>query len=166
MKKLWVHIVAGAPGAGKSNAVEASHDADIGFAALDMDSLLESASTLSQKDVRVASETWPPYNRMWFEILGGIEKCGINAILFGPIGPNDIDDLPAWCAGIRWFLLDCSDDVRRKRLSGRGWSEEAIRGAIADAEELRSSGIEQVLDTSVMSPPEVIEKLSTWMGSG
>jgi hypothetical protein len=158
-----LHIVTGAPGSGKSTAVEASAGSCLEFLALDVDWLVDSASALVGKDVHFSSETWPAYNALWLDVMHSILRNRANAVLFAPFTPDDLAKLPAWCAGIRWLLLDCPDDVRGQRLAERSWNEDQIRDAIDDAAELRNVLGEDALDTSRLKSAEVAEAIARWV---
>jgi broad-specificity NMP kinase len=156
-----LRVVAGAPGSGKSTVVEAClNSADI--VALDVDSLIASASVLANRDIHFAPETWPAYNQLWLDVMHSILRNGVTAVLFAPLAPPDLAPLPAWCCEVRWLLLDCPDDVLRERLSQRQWSKRRIREAIEDAVNLRDTPTEYCIDTSRQTSVEVAEAITKW----
>lgn len=160
-----LHIVTGAPGAGKSTAIEAFLSKPSEFVAFDMDSLLDVASGMVGLDIRTTPSTWPSYNVMWFELLHVVSLNGRVPVLFSPIRPLDVERMekPPWCDGIRWLLLDCPDDVRRERLQERpDWTEPMVCGAMKDAGHLRST-IKECVNTDRLTPSEVVERITGWL---
>jgi chloramphenicol 3-O-phosphotransferase len=162
-----LNIVTGAPGAGKSSALEAFLALRAPFVAWDIDWLLPAASALARTDIRTTSRAWPPYNRLWLDVLRGVVRNGGTPVLFSPLDPRDLapDDMPSWCGGVRWLLLDCSDEVRIRRLNARGETAAVQAEALADAAFLRSA-ISACVDTGVHSPAEVAARILRWLQSG
>lgn len=156
-------IVTGAPGSGKSTALEAFLALNSGYLAFDMDWLLAAASTLAGKDIRFAASRWKAYNQLWLEVLHGVVRNSAVPILFAPISPED--ELPPWCSKVEWLLLDCPDTVRRQCLSHRSdWGEAQTDEALQDAHSLRGQ-IETVIATDQLSPNSVAEKIQHWVHS-
>ena len=122
MKPVVLLFVAGAPGSGKSTVVTKLLEKPSPFVVFDIDWLAEPASRLVGRDIRFAPETWEPYGELWFGVLHAVLQNGLTPVLFTPADPSDFagKPLPAWCAGLRWLLLDCDDETRRARLQGRG----------------------------------------------
>jgi hypothetical protein len=158
-----LHIVTGAPGTGKSSTVEAFANSPAGAVALDIDWLINSASSLAGKDIHLASDSWPAYNQLWLDVLFAILRNGRDAVLFAPITPDDVNQLPDWCSNIQWLLLDCPDHLLRVRLQARGWKENRIIEALKEAADLRDMCIEKSIDTSRLTPTDVAALVARWM---
>ena len=84
-----LHIVTGAPGAGKSTALTAFLGLQSDYVAFDMDWLTVPGSDLAGKDIIFDQTTWKPYNALWFEVLHSIHKNGKIAVFFAPTSPQD-----------------------------------------------------------------------------
>ena len=79
-----LRIITGAPGSGKSTAMERFLRRGSGYVAFDMDWLLVSASALAQRDVQNDPDTWPAYNALWLEIIHAVYRNGVTPVLFAP----------------------------------------------------------------------------------
>ncbi len=157
-------IVSGAPGSGKSTTVRALLDQDSRFVVLDIDWLADAASELAGRSIYSDPSTWPAYNRLWSQVLNAIARSGNQPIFFCPNTPNDLEALERadWCRSVSWLLLDCSDEVRTKRLEARSdWTEARKTESLADAAELRGL-IDRSIDTGVFGPGEVAVKIIRW----
>lgn len=130
-----------------------------------MDMLIDAASALAQKDIHFSKETWEPYNALWLDVMKAVLVNRREAVLFTPLSPADLSSRPIWCSNIRWLLLDCADQVIHQRLSSRTWPEDRIRDALADAAELRQSGIRKVIRTDELDHNQVAEAISGWLVS-
>lgn len=130
-----------------------------------MDWLLAPASALVGKDIRVDASAWPAYNALWLEVLHAVHKNERAAVLFAPINMDDlpIEMLPAWCSGVEWLLLDCSEAVRRARLSDRpGWTDAMMAEAEEDARVLRKT-IPRRIETGDHAPDAVAGLILDWL---
>lgn len=164
MDTARLHIVTGAPGAGKSTALRAFLDLRTGHVAFDIDWLAGPASDLAGRSIYFDNSTWPPYNRLWFEILHGVHRNGRVPVLFAPLDDRDVasSGIPTWCERVEWLLLDCADDVRTARLASRGWDGDRIRGALDDANTLRQLPVNR-LDTQRHNPGDVARQIANWL---
>jgi hypothetical protein len=162
-----ISIVTGAPGAGKTSALEAFLALRAPVVAWDIDWLLAAGSALARADIRTAAETWPAYNSLWLEVLHGVVRNGATPVLFAPLDPRDLPRavLPPWCGGVRWLLLDCPDEVRIARLTARGDPPDVRKEALADAAFLRSAIVERI-DTGTCRPNEVADAILAWLLGG
>lgn len=128
-------MVTGAPGAGKSTVVPELlrlRGSSSKLVVMDMDELLDAKGRLLGIDIAdsSAAANWPAYNALWLRITELVRRSGTPVLLLTPAVPRELPEG-------RWLHLDCPDPVRRKRLAARGWSEEQITAALADAAELR-----------------------------
>jgi hypothetical protein len=158
-------IVTGAPGAGKSTALEAFIGLGSDYIAFDIDWLAISASNLCGKDIFTDSSTWPPYNQLWFEVLHSVYRNGIIPVLFAPLDLRDIQNnvLPEWVREVKWALLDCDDETRRRRLTERAnWDDTMIDHALDDARFLRQT-VQYQINTALMNPLAVAENILEWL---
>ncbi len=163
MTKYVLHLVTGAPGAGKSTTVETLLRLKSPFVFFDIDWLAAPASALYGQDIRFAPESWEPYGELWFSLLHAIFRNNQIPVLFTPADPSDYAKkvLPDWCEGLEWLLLDCADNVRLERLQRRGWQGKRLEEAFQDADVLRKM-IARRVDTG-MTPDEVAEQVLTWL---
>lgn len=160
-----IYLVTGAPGAGKSLALEHVLARNSPYLAFDIDWLAAPASQLARTDIMSTSTTWPAYNAVWLEFLHAIHKNHRRAIFFSPLDQRDLalSGQPAWCERIEWLLLDCADHTRRTRLRQRpGWTEAMIAEALADAQVLREQ-ISAQIDTGSATPDEVAAAILDWV---
>lgn len=165
--KYTLYIVTGAPGAGKSTAVEAFTQFNTDYLAFDIDWLADSASELAGKSIYFEPSTWKPYGKVWFDVLHMIIRNGRTPIFFAPTDPDDIeqDGQPDWCDGIEWLLIDCDDEIRLARLGQRvDWTDERVAEAMEDAAILRGL-VERRLDTGKLTPDEVAQAILEWVQS-
>src|SRR5687767_1827254 len=134
-----LHLVTGAPGAGKSLAVEELLRRGSPYFVLDVDWLADAASALAGRSIYTEPSTWPAYRRVWASVLRAALRNGQRPVLFTPADPEEVEEYrPSRDCPVAWLLLDCDDAVRRQRLEARaGWTEETIVEALADAAALR-----------------------------
>jgi broad-specificity NMP kinase len=128
-----LYVVTGAPGAGKSTVIPELVRLHSGnLVVMDMDELLDHDGKVLGIDVAdsSAAANWPAYNALWLRITELIRRSGTPMLLLSPLVPREMPEG-------RWLHLDCPDSVRRKRLAQRGWSDQHIAEAIADAAEIR-----------------------------
>ncbi len=160
-----VYIVTGAPGSGKSTALQALMCRSSRYIAFDMDWLLAPASALAGRDIRTDASAWPPYNALWLDVLYAVHNNGRVAVLFAPVNEADFPtkELPALCGGIEWLLLDCPDAVRRVRLAARpGWTDAMMEEVEEDARVLRET-IPRRINTEDHAPDVVADLILEWL---
>jgi hypothetical protein len=165
MEHYTLHIVTGAPGAGKSTTLAAFLELKSAFLAFDIDWLGVAASDLAGKDIFFDPSTWKPYGAVWFEVLHMIRRNGKVPVFFAPTSPDDImsHGKPAWCSNIAWLLLDCDDAIRRGRLKQRPeWTATMIDEAVDDARLLRQTAPSRI-DTGLFSPQLVAGMVLQWL---
>jgi hypothetical protein len=109
--KQRICIVTGAPGAGKSVALEAFLMLHTDYLAFDIDWLAEPASELAGRSIYFESSTWRAYSHVWFAVLDAAYRNSKIPVLFAPLDKNDIakHGLPEWRDGVEWLLLECQD---------------------------------------------------------
>ena len=162
---MILHIVTGAPGAGKTTTLDAFLALNANYVAFDIDWLIQSASDLAQRDIHSDPTTWPAYGQVWFDVMNIIVKNGQRPVFFSPNTPEDLASLgkPEWCTGIRWILLDCPDAVRIERLIARdGWEHEQIQEALDDGAELRDYNFPRI-DSALNTPLEIAQQILDWL---
>jgi broad-specificity NMP kinase len=155
-----VLVLAGAPGAGKSTLVAALVETGCDAVVVDADELLDADGTLLGVPIADpwASETWPAYDRLWGRIAELVTRSGHDLLL---VGPFDHGQLPVRVAA--WAHLDCDDDVRAERLRSRGWEDDRIAEAVADAADLRAT-VARRFDTTTGPIEAVAADVAAWLG--
>lgn len=152
-----LHVLTGAPGAGKSTVLPELIRLGNGLIVTDIDELLEDGNLLGVPIAHPGAEpNWPAYDRLWQRITAIPRRSG-HPVLF--LCPNTPDELP-WASS--WLLLDCSDDTRAARLRARGWDRARIDEALSDAAECRAQVTDAVL-TDCHSPVHVAGQVLTWV---
>jgi hypothetical protein len=135
-----LHIITGAPGAGKSTLRRQL--ARYPFGTVDFDELPDPDGSLLGIDIRspAAGAVWPAYNRLWVKVAAMMLRAGSPILVLCPVTPAE------WAGAISsavdlprpaWARLDCTDANRRARLAARGWAGGRIEDAVRDARELR-----------------------------
>lgn len=118
-----------APGTGKSSLLPELVAGAPQFVVLDLDELPDNGSILGVPVLGPSgSKSWAAYESLWQKILALITRGGHQALILCQI-PSLQRQLPTHSplgTPIRWYLLDCADDVRERRLRARGWSPERI----------------------------------------
>lgn len=124
-----VHAVCAAPGTGKSSLLPELVSGAPQLVVLDLDELPDSGSILGVPVLGPSgSRNWAAYDMLWHKILALVTRGGQQALILCQI-PNLAEPLPTRSplgTPIRWYLLDCADDVRERRLRARGWSPDRI----------------------------------------
>ncbi|MFC5722370.1 hypothetical protein ACFP1Z_19575 [Streptomyces gamaensis] len=161
-----LHLVTGAPGAGKSTVI--AHLAAYPFTAVDFDELIGPVGSLLGMDLTSASAglAWPGYNRLWARIIALMLRSGRPVLVMCPLSPDEWARAASDVAGLPeplWARLDCDGADRRARLAARGWDREQIDNALGDADELRRV-IGRAFTTSGRGPAEVAADLAGWVG--
>jgi hypothetical protein len=166
--RATLYMVTGAPGSGKTTALEALLRRPHPYLAFDIDWLTVAASHLARSDIIFDRTTWPAYNALWLEVLRAVHRNGKIPIFFSPFDPSDVTAAgpESWLQRVEWLLLDCDDAERRTRLSRRPeWSDEMISEALSDARTLREHIAERI-DTSAHTPDDVAERILRWVERG
>ncbi|MFI7277463.1 hypothetical protein [Streptomyces sp. NPDC049879] len=167
MSKL--HVITGAPGAGKTALLP--HLGIYPFASADFDELPEPDGRLLGIDITASSAgpVWPAYNRLWVKIATMMLRSGGPVLILCPLTPGEWASTALRDAAgpphVTWARLDCSDTDRRARLAARGWDAEQIEDAVEDAAELRCV-VDQQFTTTGRSPAEVAATVADWVTNG
>ncbi|MER6944781.1 AAA family ATPase [Nonomuraea sp. NPDC000554] len=158
-----LYLLAGAPGAGKTTLLPHLVRAADGLVVMDMDELLEDGALIGVPIAEPdAAPVWPAYDRMWQRIVTMVRRAGHPVLLLCPV--PDPDELAAgmrWDGPVRWALLDCPDDVREHRLRGRGYAQEWIENAMADAAQGRTL-IPAVFDNGGGDAADIAAQVLMW----
>jgi hypothetical protein len=162
-----VLFVTGAPGAGKTAIVALVTARLPHFVVLDMDVLLDPASSLAGVDLHrpEAASTWPAYNDLWVRLTAILARSH-PVLLLGPLDPDEVEAAPSrhMLDAVAWALLDCSDGTRRERLLARGYDAPAVERAIVDADAKRSLGM-HAISTDGATPDETAAAVQKWATS-
>jgi cytidylate kinase len=143
--------VLGAPGSGKTTLTPLLQDRLSTHVVLDWDAFMDVATNLSGRDVRRNPDTWPSYRNLVRAIVESIQPHPM--LLLGVCTPGELADWPIDDA----VLLDCSDEQRKRRLSGRSRAE--ISDAVSDGRQYRALGL-PVIDTTHLTPQEAATALA------
>jgi adenylate kinase len=130
----------------------------------DMDWLLDAATELSHAET-LKSIDWAAYRSAWLAVAHGVAQSGLPTVLFGPLIPDHLAELPnrKWIGDIHFLLLDCPDDIRKRRIEARPpWRSRDIETQTSFGNWLREHIAEQV-DTSRASPEEVATAVVGWV---
>jgi broad-specificity NMP kinase len=149
-------IVLGAPGSGKTTIAGRLRKSLRGYAVIDWDDFMPAVQTLAGRDVKTSRAMWAPYRELLRAVVASLDS--VPTVVLGVCTP---DELAGWPSA-RWILLDCADEERRRRLTGRPSSE--IEDAIADAGNYRRLGL-PALDTSGSAVEEIVNELATMIES-
>ncbi|NUW36357.1 hypothetical protein HTZ77_33850 [Nonomuraea sp. SMC257] len=133
-------LLAGAPGAGKTYLLPYLLGGAGGLVVMDMDEILEEGALLGVPVAEPgAAPVWPAYDRLWGRIVAMVRRVGHPVLLLCPVpDAEELEPGGRWDGPLRWALLDCPDDVRRRRLEARGCPKEEIEDAMADARQGRA----------------------------
>lgn len=159
-----LHLLTGAPGVGKTTLLPYLLEAAGGVVVADMDELLDDGNLLGVPiAVPEAAPIWPAYNRMWGRVVGLPRRAGHPVVLLCPVPDADeLADGALWEGPIRWALLDCADQLRVRRLRARGWTQDLVDDALADAAQGRSL-IPTVFATDDQDPRALAERVLAWV---
>jgi len=127
----------------------------------DADGLLDSAGALSGGQPII----WPAFLDAWLAVAHGVAQSGMPTVLLGPFIPDHLRDLPArrWTGDIRFFVLDCPDDLRRARINARPpWRSRDIEEQVEFGRWLRRN-IPDRFDTSNGTPEDTATAIVSWL---
>jgi len=119
---------------------------------------MDPAAALAGREVRQHRDTWAPYRQLVRAVIEVVAHLPI--VLLGVCAPAELADWPIDA----WTLLDCTDQVRRRRLASQA-RPELVSEAIRDVREYRSLGL-RVIDTSDRAPEEVAMTLARFVRAG
>jgi hypothetical protein len=147
-----INYVLGAPGSGKSLIIPRLRALLPDRVVLDWDAFMGPAGDLAGAPIPQTPQTWEPYGRLVRAIADVVLPADM--VLLGVCTPEELTD---WPDG-PWILLDCSDDVRRQRLTARNEPDE-IEEVLSDAARYRALAL-PVVDTTQLSPDEVAKAVA------
>jgi hypothetical protein len=126
----------------------------------DVDVLLDSAGALSGG----RPIDWAAFRAAWLAIAHGVAQGGLPTLMLGPLIPAHLEELPGrqWVGEIHYLLLDCADDVRRRRIEARPpWRARDINEQLDFARWLRDHIADQV-DTGSGTPDDAAAAVAAW----
>jgi AAA domain len=150
-------VVTGASGAGKTTVHPCLVDALPECAVFDVDYLLDS----------LGKDDWRRFRDAWLSVAHGVAQAGRATVLCAPFIPEHLADLPArrWIGDLHFAVLDCPDDVLRRRIDARPrWRERNIQAHVEFGRWLRAN-INYLVPTVGREPCEVAEDLAGWVRS-
>jgi hypothetical protein len=89
-----------------------------------------------------AAGRWPAYDDQCLGLVAAVAACGQVVLLLSPLTPEQVERSSVGLVDVRWAVLDCSDDTRRRRLTTRELAPAELQEALDDAAELRLLGID------------------------
>lgn len=129
----------------------------------DADWLLDSTKALSVSGD--APIYWPAFRDAWLSIAHGVAQSGLPTVLFGPLIPEHLNDLPSrrWIGDLHFVVLDCSDSIRRSRLEARPvWRSRDVEEQVRFGHWLRDN-IRDRIDTDNASPEATARAVADWV---
>jgi predicted ABC-type ATPase len=155
-------IVTGASGSGKTAVLAPlARRLEGRCITFDIDWLLDAATRLSGSQ----QIHWPALRDAWLAVAHGVAQSGMPTVLLGPLIPEHLETLPTrrWIAGTHFITLDCPDDLRRARISGRPpWRSRDIEEQVEFGRWLRSNIADRV-DTSSGTPEDTAAVIAAWV---
>ena len=158
-----LYLLCAAPGAGKTTVLPYLVERAHGVIVADMDELLEDGSLLGVSIATAdAWKQWPAYDRMWRRIVDLVRRAGSPILLMRPTpSAGDLTAGLNWTEPTFWATLDCADDERVRRLAVRGWDDEAVADALADATAARDL-LPTVIRSDEAAPSTVADRILAW----
>jgi hypothetical protein len=155
-------VVTGASGAGKTTIFpELLGRLARQCAVFDADWLIDPLGRAA-KDGQV---DWPSFRDSWLHVAHGVAQNGLPTLLLAPFIPEHLAGLPGrpWVGDIHFLVLDCPDDLRRRRIEARpAWRNRDIDDQTRFGRWLREN-LSPVIDTSQDSPSGVAETVTVWV---
>ena len=164
--EAWVtkplFAVTGASGAGKSTLLAPLAASLAGrCVTFDADWLLDAAGALSGGQ----PINWTAFGSAWLAVAHGAAQSGLPTVLLGPTVPANLEAQPLrrWLGPIYYLLLDCPDDIRRRRMADRPtWRSHDIDEQVSFGRWLRDN-IPARVDTSRGTPENVAAEVAAWV---
>ncbi|HLQ57420.1 MAG TPA: AAA family ATPase [Streptosporangiaceae bacterium] len=126
-------VVTGASGSGKTAIFPALARLLTGrCVTFDFNWMLDAAGALSGGQ----PVAWPAFRDARLAVAHGIAQSGMPTVLLGPLIPGHLNRLAnrRWVGEIHYLLLDCPDDLRRRRIEARpAWRRRDIEEQTAFA---------------------------------
>jgi len=130
----------------------------------DADWLLDAAGALAG-GAPLAKLPWDAFDQTWLAVAHGVAQSGLATVLLGTVTPDRVESNIGrrWIGTVHSLVLDCPDDIRRKRIEARPqWRLRDIDEQISFGHWLRNSIVNRV-DTSQCSPEEASAEIARWV---
>lgn len=130
----------------------------------DVDWLIDASSALCGA-ATIAEIPWDGFAQAWLAVAHGVAQSGLPTLLLGTLTPAGLEANIGrkWVGAIHGLLLDCPDDIRRRRIESRPpWRLRDITEQTSWAKWLRENMREQI-DTSLCSPEETARAIVDWV---
>jgi hypothetical protein len=127
----------------------------------DADVLLDAASALS----RGQPIDWAAFHAALIAVAHGVAQSGRPTVLLAPLGPGTLELIPArrWIGDISYLVLDCTDDVRRRRMAARPpWRLHDVEEQVSWGRWLRANVPDRV-DTTEGTPADSAAAVASWV---
>jgi hypothetical protein len=155
-RRLPLLVVTGASGSGKTTLLPLVGARLAGECAVfDVDLLI---------DPLQPGDDWTAFRDAWLHVAHGVAQNGLPTLLVAPFTPSQVDELAgrALVGDVHFFLLDCADDERRRRLEARPrWRLRDVDAQTSFGRWLRAH-VPDALDTSVCSVDEAAAAVADW----
>ena len=81
-------------------------------------------------------------------------------VRLSPLTPEQVQRSSVGLVDVRWAVLDCSDDARRRRLTTRELAPAELQEALDDAAELRVLGIDVLQGDGTIA--DAAQAIASW----
>ncbi len=164
VRVLPLLLVTGASAAGKSTLLPLLLRRLTGeCVVVDVDWLIDPLTRAGRGDI-----DWPAFRDTWVHIAHAVAQSGLVTVLLGPFFPEQLDELPGrrWIGEIRTLVLDCDDDVRRRRITSRpGWRARDVDAQVEFGRWLRQAYPDALVDTGRTDPEAAADAVADWVRS-
>lgn len=154
-------MLSGASGAGKSTVVPFLIERLAGTCIVfDADWLIDPLRGAGSGD----DIDWEAFRDVWLHVTAGVVQNGLAALLVGPFIPEHVEHLRgrARLGDIHFAVLDCPDDIRRRRIEERpAWRSRDVAAQIEFGQWLRTN-LAPVFDTEDAEPEGTAAAVAEW----
>ena len=155
-------VLSGASGAGKSTIVPLLIERLAGTCVVfDVDLLIDPIREASPD----RSVEWDAFRDTWLHVAAGLAQNRLPTVLVGPFIPEHLETLPGreLLGEIAYGVLDCADDVRRRRIEARpSWRLRDITEQVVFGAWLRTN-LAPVFDTDTATPMATADAVAAWI---